>query len=147
MSIVSVYSLEDIVSESLGKAPASEHEALPSVDQAEANEDDYSHMEGFANICLEKEEVNKINMYRQKKSPPEIRHLKIKNVKFLNKAIRKMHMRKKIVICFTNVLKNLDDLQIQVHCDSGSISGIEKFKSQTGIMAVITSKEAIKKTN
>ena len=39
----------------------------------------------------------------------------------------------------------MDDLQIQVHCDSGSISGIEKFKSQTGIMAVITSKEAIKK--
>ena len=49
------------------------------------------------------------------------------------------------MICFTNVLKSLGGLQIQVHCDSGSISGIEKFKSQTGIMAVITSKEAIKK--
>ena len=71
----------------------SEHEAMPSVEQAKANEDDYSHMEGFANYCLEGE-VNKINMYRQKKAPPEICHLKIKNLKYLNKAIRKMHMRK-----------------------------------------------------
>ena len=94
-SIDSEYNLEDIVSESLGKAPVSKHEAMPSVDQAEASEDDYSHMEGFANYCLE-EAVNKINMYRQKKAPPETCHIKIKNLKYLNKAIRKMQLRKKL---------------------------------------------------
>ena len=95
VSIESEYNLEDIVSESLGKAPVSKHEAMPSVDQAEASEDDYSHMEGFANFCLE-EQVNKINMYRQKKAPPETCHLKIKNVKFSNKAIRKCTCEKKL---------------------------------------------------
>ena len=104
--------------------------------------DDCTHMVGYNKNTSE---VNKINIYREKKPLPEVTHIKIKNAIFLNKAIKKMKARQQIKIEFSDVLEgNLENLQIQVHCDSGSIMNMSGYKSQTGIMAVLVSKNAIK---
>ena len=47
---------------------------------------------------------------------------------------------------FSKVVEKVEDIQIQVHCDSGSLLGTEKgdFRSQTGIVACLASKKGIR---
>jgi len=69
-----------------------------------------------------------------------VRHLKIKNAIFLNKAIRKLHSKRGQMIRFTDVVDgDIDDIRANIHCDA-SLMNVAGSKSQIGVCAMITSK-------
>ena len=106
---------------------------------------DMSHMPGFEETSVEQSElkVNKINLNKKKRTVIPETHLKVKNINYLNKAIRKTHARKGVKILFTDITNNdpqrgpvgINDVRINVHCDA-SLMNAESMRSQIGVVAM-----------
>ena len=105
-------------------------------------------MPGF----VETEDVNKINIHKKKREIKPQQHLKVKNISYLNKAIRKAKAKSGSVIRFSDITSEnsekgptgIEDIRLVVHCD-GSLMNAERSKTQLGIIGMIMSKtEAIK---
>ena len=107
------------------------------------------HMSGFEETSPKERSnaVNKINLNKKKSTVIPETHLKIKNVLFLNKAIRKARARKSVKILFTDITNSdpqigpvgINDIRINIHCDA-SLMNTESLRSQIGVVAMFMSK-------
>jgi hypothetical protein len=102
------------------------------------------HMPGFDEIKCESENVNKINIHKVKKKNTGENfktHLKVKNMVYLNKVIRKIKQRPDMKVYFSDVTKGkgIDDLRLVVYCDA-ALMNADKHKSQIGYVACLMSK-------
>ena len=129
----------------ISSLPPAASEAAPSESNKE-KKNKCGHMPGFKfpKNNEKVEEVNKVNIYKAKK-PVTGTHLKVKNVLWFNKTVKKMRARRQMEVNFTDVCNGDESqVQIQVHTDSGSIRNMEGYKAQTGIVGILCAKNALR---
>ena len=110
-------------------------------------------MPGFMEEKQE-DDIKKINIHKKKREVKPEQHLRVKNAKYLDKAIRKAKGRQGVKIRFSDITNDdpktgttgIDDIRVVVHCD-GSLMNAERSKTQLGIMGMIMSKSEVIKKN
>ena len=140
VSLEQNYTEGDITTEVVEKESPLQKVNSPECKYLEDGDTDMDHMRGFSEVLSKSHEVNKVNLYKVKKPKAEHTHLKIKNVRYLNKAIRKLHSRRGQKIIFTDIAHgDIEDIRINIHCDA-SLTNADKLRSQIGVCAMIASK-------
>ena len=135
--------------ENFGKISEIAFETAKPSSKKNQNQDGFDHLKDFGQFCnsVENHEVNKINLKKKvvKNTGENFKtSLRVKNLVYLNKVIRKIKMRPNVRIHYHDVTngRGKNDLRLVVYCDASLYNVNEKCKSQIGFIACLLSKEA-----
>ena len=140
---------QDYEPENLEKINELDLEAAKPSNERNLNHEGFEHLKDFGQFCnnVENHEINKINLKKKvvKNTGENFKtSLRVKNLVYLNKVIRKIKCRPNVSIQYHDVTngRGKNDLRLVVYCDASLYNVNDKCKSQIGFFACLLSKEA-----